>query len=271
MPRTMKTKRIYQKVDQTANRTELLRMARAGEPRPKQSTRVGRYLSQMSCPAVKSYWDEDFYNTLRLMRPDWFKKARKRVVENKADLFELAEMGAEKPHMKTKLGTALHHYCHPKSATYDPEFRQRITELRPDWFFAHTTPWKRAIVRQLAKSGADAPDNLYTFTRPSASNYDEDFHEELMELRPDWFVNGMEKRTMALKEQILEIARSGAPRPGYRYKDWNLYTAFRRYTMPDIADAMFDAEFFNELYALRPEWFIRHYGNTAQGYAARAA
>lgn len=52
---------------------------------------------------------------------------------NKSILLEMAKNGANKPHPKTRLGWILNSYIKDSHASYDVNFKNEISILRPDW------------------------------------------------------------------------------------------------------------------------------------------
>ncbi len=55
------------------NKTRLLTMARAGEPRPQYATQIGRRLTAYTRPA-QSAFDPDFTRKIKILAPHWFKR-----------------------------------------------------------------------------------------------------------------------------------------------------------------------------------------------------
>jgi hypothetical protein len=78
----------------------------------------------------------------------------------KATLLEIAKQGKSKPKYsrldKTQgmLAMALRGYLDPKSGTYDPEFKNELFSLRPDWVFSGDELRKQDLLK-LAESGQE--------------------------------------------------------------------------------------------------------------------
>ena len=83
--------------------------------------------------------------------------------------------------------------------------------------------------------------------------YDQEFADELKKLAPDWF---KESRHAGFKAQLLELARTGKPRPTVYSKNKDersiasLLSRFMR-----SSELNYDQEFTDELKKLAPDWF----------------
>lgn len=112
----------------------LLDMARKGDPRPSQKTKIGRSLSDYTSPSNSSY-RPGFHRKIKRIRPDWFLSQTEIAAQKKSELLDMARRGLPRPsHDKTKIGQALSNYTRKSSPAYDPEFDRKIRALRPDWF-----------------------------------------------------------------------------------------------------------------------------------------
>lgn len=55
-----------------SKKSDLLQLARDGEPRPKEGTRLGNVFRNYINPTLRNY-DPDFTSEIKALRPDWFK------------------------------------------------------------------------------------------------------------------------------------------------------------------------------------------------------
>lgn len=68
------------RLEKTAQKKEqLIALAKSNSARPRMSDELGQALNNYTSKASHSY-DPDFSNTIRELRPDWF-RARKKAVE----------------------------------------------------------------------------------------------------------------------------------------------------------------------------------------------
>ena len=166
--------------------------------------------------------------------------------------------------------------------TSKSDLKQRLLELAKSGTEKPKTPEeKKRRLLELATSGAKRPEKSeklgIALNRYCSGSYDSDFDKQIRILRPDWFVT-----TAAIsKQELLELAKSGAPRPSssawLKYqknplpsetveeaghaedvyaaaiKEQRLGRALINYTSKSrkTYDAAFDAE----IRALRPDWF----------------
>jgi hypothetical protein len=144
---------------------------------------------------------EAIYYWLLKNKPELLKKIfphKNKGDEKKAELIRLAQEGKAKPHCRTVLGAALSAYIYDKKikSAYDENFTKKLKTLRPDWFITPKMNFveRKAELIRLAESGAPKP--LYntklgmTFrrlTKVYSKPYDEDFSNQIIKLRPDWF------------------------------------------------------------------------------------
>lgn len=116
------------------NKQMLIKMAKKGELRPSQKTKIGRALSEYTKKSSRSY-DESFFKTLKKLRPDWFLSQTQVANKKKELLIQMAKNEENRPiHDKTRIGQALSNYTRESSHVYDPFFDKLIRKLRPDWF-----------------------------------------------------------------------------------------------------------------------------------------
>lgn len=126
---------LERKLTPARRKMDLLRdMARRGDPRPSQKTKIGRALSDFTSPSNRSY-RPDYHREMKEIRPDWFLSQSQVADQKKEQLLEMARNGLPRPsHDRTTLGQSLSNYTRKSSPVYDPEFHKKIKKLRPDWF-----------------------------------------------------------------------------------------------------------------------------------------
>ena len=113
-----------------ANKILLLEMARRGEDKPSQETKIGAALSRYTRKNRKCY-DPDFDKQIRELAPKWFEKSSD---INKTKLLEMARRGEKRPNFKEKLGIVLDNYTRNGRGSYDPLFDKQIRQVAPHWF-----------------------------------------------------------------------------------------------------------------------------------------
>ena len=188
--------------------------------------------------------------------------------ENKRKLIELAKSGGKKPHYSSKdpeekrLGGRLSAYVSENNPDFDPSFGAVINIIRPDWLEGTADIKKQELIR-LAKNKARRPsmhskdDNerylgsaLVRYTNISyGSTYDPAFDTEIRKLRPDWF----EGTSKIRKQELIDLAKSGAKKPSQSKKDRAIGAALQAYTKK--SSQCYDPAFDAEIRKLRPDWF----------------
>jgi hypothetical protein len=152
-----------------------------------------------------------------------------------------------------------------------------------------TSEEKKRRLLELARSGAKRPEKsepeklgIALGRYCSGGSYDADFDKAIRALRPDWFIRtvvSVKEQVAAIKRDLLELAKSGAPRPSssawLNQKDLPHKTVEEAEHAEDVyAAAMqeqrlgralinytskkrktYDAAFDAEIRALRPDWF----------------
>jgi hypothetical protein len=120
----------------------------------------------------------------------------------------------------------------------------------------HPNVRKKQTLREMAINGEPRPSQktrigmaLSQYTSPASTSYDEDFHEELKGLRPDWFVPQTQGSAQK-KRELLRMAAQGEARPTYRTR---LGQALCNYTGKN--SPVYDAGFDREIRRIRPDWF----------------
>jgi hypothetical protein len=230
----------------TKKKKQLLEMARRGDPKPSQKTKIGNAMTSYIYKDQAGY-DPEFDQQIRRLAPHWFTNT---ATENKKLLLEMAKRGEPKPTCKTKLGQALTTYMCSKKQTYDPDFCREIKNLTPDWFVDMPAENKKLLL-EMARRGDPRPvqkrskiGRLLCNYVNKGNSYDADFSRQIRELRPDWFVNSADEN----KKLLLEMARNGEAKPNKR-----LGVVLCNYT--NKKNTCYDSEFDTEIKKLRPDWF----------------
>jgi superfamily II DNA or RNA helicase len=236
---------------------KLLEMAKNREDKPKKrENKLGSALISYTSQSSETY-DQVFDKEIRELRPDWFIKSH---VKKKRKLLEMAKNGEEKPSPKFSLGRCLHSYTNVNNSCYDSNFYEKIKSIRQDWFTPQSdssSKNKKALL-EMAKNGEVRPNQkkhklgpvLSSYTQRGRETYDEDFDNEIRELRPDWFLT---KSNLAhlKKKEILIIASNGGIKPKQGHHKYGAF--FSRCTNKNHIS--YDKDFDKEIRTLRPDWF----------------
>jgi hypothetical protein len=188
--------------------------------------------------------------------PGWidFVEELSSSAENKKLLLEMARNGEPRPSCKlNKLGGCLVEYTNKNKGSYDPEFDKQIRKLRPDWF-TNTADKNKEQLLEMARNGKPRPSfktklygRLFGYVNKNNGSYDPEFDKQIRKLRPDWLENTADKN----KEQLLEMARNGKPRPN---KPNKLGVVLCSYTNKNSGS--YDPEFTAKIRELRLDWFV---------------
>jgi len=113
---------------------------------------------------------------------------------------------------------------------------------------------KKEDILSLANKGESRPSwktklgrFLAEVTCSKKTNYDPEFTNLLKTIRPEWFP---EMRIEKEKSRLLDLAKSGAPRPAKNSKD---HHKLEYYTCP--CKKGFDENLYSEMIKIRPDWF----------------
>lgn len=87
---------------------------------------------------------------------------------------------------------------------------------------------------------------LCQYTSADSPTYDAKFSEQIKTIAPQWF----QKSSDTAKAELLDLAKSGAPKPHYKNK---LYGKLTEYI--NEGRSSFDADFTIEIKKLAPSWF----------------
>jgi DNA-binding XRE family transcriptional regulator len=232
-------------------------MAKNGEYRPTQKTKIGRCLSSYTIKSHNSY-DPVFDKTIRRLRPDWFVSQTQVANQKKQKLIQMAKNGEYKPNWKTKIGICLTGYTVKSSKVYDPVFDKTIRKLRPDWFLSQTqvANQKKQKLIQMAKNGEDKPNwktkigiCLNSYTKKSNGSYDPVFDKTIRKLRPDWFVSPTQIANQK-KQKLIQMAKNGEDKPKSRTKIGNCLNSYTK-----KSNGSYDPVFDKIIRELRPDWF----------------
>jgi hypothetical protein len=207
----------FEEIDSAAiKKLEILKLARNGEDRPSPGSSLGLAIQDYLSRSKRSY-DQKFREELHMLRPDWFLKNNKRI--NKERIIELAKSGSEKPKRGTNLGNVLSNYT-KKGKDYEPEFRNRLEQIRPDWFSHKIDPsGNKEKILKIALSGGPRPFHKSKLGMVFQFYIrDEAFKAELESIVPEWFIDSAALN----KGRFLEDAKMGKPRPHWNTKDGKL-------------------------------------------------
>ena len=191
------------------NKKKLLKMAKAGKPRPKPK-KLSIQLTSYTCSGHTSY-DSDFDTKIRALAPDWFNNAKRQrqTAKNKMELLEIAK--GPRPNSNTRIGQQLLRYTTNGASCYDPTFDTKIRKAAPHWWL-NTAKENRERLLQMAKAGERRPAHktklgraLMNYTKADA---DPVFNAEIRRLSK-WFENTATKK----KEKLLQMAKAGESRP----------------------------------------------------------
>jgi superfamily II DNA or RNA helicase len=172
---------------------ELLEIAKRGEERPSQKTKLGKGLSHY-IGTTNGCYDPDFTKQIKELASHWFIDT---VSGKKKELLEMAKSGEQRPSQKTKLGQSLSSYIGTTRDCYDPDFTKQIKELAPHWFIDTVSEKKKELL-EMAKRGEERPNSrkhklgrsLDSCIGTTQGCYDPDFTKQIKELAPHWFKRG---------------------------------------------------------------------------------
>jgi hypothetical protein len=170
---------------------QLLAMAKNGEPKPNQKTKLGQAFANYTRKNSESE-DQDFINQIKKIRLDWFVTRTERSDKKKRILLRMGKDGRPRPTPKNPIGQALRNYM-----VTDPTFKKTIKKLAPHWFVTRTqkADQKKRLLIRSAKNGEPRPNQkkeplgraLSNYTVKSSSCYDPTFTRDINKLAPHWF------------------------------------------------------------------------------------
>ena len=229
-------------------RQRLLAMAKRKEPKPKQTTELGRALVNYTCKNSESE-DRDFIAKIKRLAPHWLIPQSQSSEQNKRRLISMAKNGQPKPKTNTTIGARLNDYTR-REDTYDPVFDKEIRRLAPDWFVPSSEKKKLQLLT-MAKNGEPKPNQktklgqaFANYTRKNSESEDQDFINQIKKIRLDWFVTRTE-RSDKKKRILLRMGKDGRPRPTQKNP---IGQALRNYMVTDPA-------FKKNIKKLAPHWF----------------
>jgi hypothetical protein len=249
---------------------ELLRLARTGTPRPsfrshdKYERVLATALMHYMNPARQGY-DAKFAVMIKEEAPHWIPKERMRA--KKAELLQAAQSGqfqkrpsvrAAKNPTERRLARSLRMYTDKSSKCYDAELSARIRALAPNWFdWSERVAARREALIKYARSGAERPRwnadpamRSLVCTLQHAQVRDPNLLRKLHKLRPDWFVHPGVIRAKVIKDDLLNLASRGEPRPAPGSK---LERCLSRFTAN--ASQSLDLAFTAQIKKAAPQWF----------------
>lgn len=200
---------------------------------------------------LSQLWIDKFEQTFR----EWsWSPASDRVQKNKKQLLEMARNKEPRPNQKkTYLGETLSRYTNG-SDSYDAKFDEQIREAGSNWFINTSDENKKHLLK-IARKGKPRPKWRTQLGRAlggyiqetGSSSYDPKFKKQIREVSPRWFVNAVKEN----KEQLLEMARKGEPRPSRKTESGR---ALSNYT--NKSHGSYDSKFDKQIRQLAPYWFI---------------
>ncbi len=168
------------------NKIKLLKLARAGKPKPLHRTKLGMCLK--SYVHENASYDADFDKTIKKLAPQWFVNSAE---TKKKQLLKMARNGEPRPSSKrTTLGQAL---CSYVGCAYDAEFDKQIRTLAPHWFVKSSEVNKKKLL-EMARNREPRPhckttplgQALTHYTSKSRSCYDAAFDAKIRKAAPHW-------------------------------------------------------------------------------------
>jgi len=237
------------------NKRLLLEMAKKGKPRPKQGKHpLGGKLSDYTNGIHRG---SKFDKQIRRLAPHWF--VEQTIEQKKQQLLEMARNGEPRPSQRKypSLGSALSRYT-DKNKSYDPDFDREIRKLAPHWFVDAAE--NKKLLLEMARNGEPRPSKEIPLGR--IINYyfrcDPDFYKKIKELAPHWFDRKSHKQSKIAKQkkqQLLEMARNGEPRP--KRKKHKLGISLGCYTSKN--NSSYDPAFDKQIRKLAPHWFRKNH------------
>lgn len=225
----------------------ILQMARDGKPRP-----TGK-LAVALCNYLKNH-DDEFVSELRSISPDWGPDFVKQ------NIISMAKKGDKKPKKGHPYYVKLINYTNPDNSSYDETFTFELKKANQEWVLRQDdiSSQKKLQLLQMAENGEPRPNKkthplgtaLGTYTNKSQVGFDPAFNKQIRKLAPQWFISRSEIAN-GKKQQLLEMARSGQPRP--HYYNHPLGKVLCEYTSP--LKSSHDKQFTKKIRQLRPDWF----------------
>ena len=230
-------------------KVELLRIALAGEPKPRVEEYLCVALYRFTGPSSEEY-DSEFHEKIKNIVPFWFLRSpRHRNIsdQQKSLLFDLAAKGVKRPHGDTPIGTNLIHFTNRSQAMFDPVFDIEIRKAAPHWF-EYTAMRRDEINRdkilEMARAGGVKP--IYHYWQQITKN--SEFAEEVKKIAPHWF----ETKGDRTRKKLLEMAKNGEPKP--KVGTCNLALSLSQLICKKNLET-YHAEFDMEIRKLAPHWF----------------
>jgi hypothetical protein len=233
-------KKTAKRIEIAAYKVAMLAAATAGCQKPNRGTREGRLLA--NCLSS----DEAFKESIRTVRPEWFKDYYLKSYESiLKEILDYAKENEERPKNCTEFGNKI------KRLIQIPRARRAIKAIRPNWFQntkqTDRTKYRKELLLNSAKMGFTKPKSGSALYRDYMRYIysDDDFRKQIAVYNPNWMVNPRKKKADAMRASILRLARDGHKRP-------TRFTAEGKYLINFLRT---DQEFRAELFSLRPDWF----------------
>jgi len=239
----------------------LLRAARSGEPKP-EGNLFGNF-RRYTDPSGVAY-DDIFAREIKEIAPHWFPR---RGDSLRKALVGLARSGEAMPTNKSILGHALSNAKQSARRGYKPaqNFILRLKKIAPKWFdfIDIWAPRKKRVLAFAMTSASKIPlsrvkDREIVITVRTCTGrgkrLDRAFDDKLHVLAPHWF---LAMKTRRAKQKLMDIARSGKPKPMTTSGDEqerSLALRLHNYTFKSSSSS-YDPVFMAQLRKLAPHWF----------------
>lgn len=246
------------------NKKLLLEMAKNEEKRPaSEKTYLGNVLRKYTSNSKNNFcYDLEFDKKIRELNPDWFNK--RKADENKKIIIEIAKNNEDLP---DNLKNVFSSYISEKNQCYDVEFEKEIKKINPKWLLNYKKYKKEKLLELIRNDNFKKPNGslyslLHSLIDKNNKFYDCNFEKEAKKLKPLWFTN-KSKEILQKKEQLLEMAKKGEPRP--QQGKHTLGYCLTGYTNRKNKGT-YDEEFDKKIKELAPFWFneTKHIKNKEQ-------
>lgn len=235
---------------------ELLKLAKTKKPKPHWRTPLGIFFNDHVCKRSKRYFDLEFYEKLKKLKPDWFVSPNKKADDARSKILNLAKnKKLSKKEIKKIIGRTFLDYF-KKNLPKNIQFLKKLKKIRPDFFVSRSdvaTQDKQKII-DLAKNNIN-PNWKTKSERTRFYNWmtkDKKFREEIIKLSPIWYSPAYKtkQKIEKTKKKIILIAKSGRKRPVQKDYTGGLLTQLTTKT-----GKRYDFKFHSNLKKLRPDWF----------------
>lgn len=171
-----------------------------GSPRPSKvspdplTKQMGRVLQNCLKPRHRKY-HQKFVDAVKTKFPHWFVD---RGEETRLQILAMP-VGSPRPSFRKgvtanerKLAGAIGMYSSPAHPSYRAAFHRAMKERHPSWFIPMHVQYKQQLLNMIRRGDKRPPlstklgNAFWRYTTSSHKDYDEEFHQEVMKLAPDW-------------------------------------------------------------------------------------